>query len=528
MNYTVGLDFGTHQTKVCIEDSSNPLQKIYNFFEFVDSKGQLTVLFPSIVQINDDDTLSYGFIEDTRCKTIINKETEKPRLKLPSEPHLTLPKEPDNPNKKTIREGLKGLSIKDQLRFIYHNIKTKHHNELQYKIEFKEWESNCKLAKEVFLNKKKNWEKNKDELIVAHQRDVLYWEKNNVFKHQYRYFKQAIYTDTITWSHKILPEVISVWYIAYIILLLKEKYGPNYFTQMGVPSGLEKEIFSKQKTKAYSLFIAANKLVESYKTKEVFLKEKYSNLLEVTNIDHNITKEDFDNCYLEILPEAYAGLLSITQQRRIEPGISLLIDIGGGTTDVVLFTITNDKLPNIHAVVSFPKGLNYIFENYIKRNKELTLWELQRFFLVERDKLKNMDSSIEEYHNQLKQNVKEMLITLYKNFSRTSINPVNLKKALENRAVLFCGGGAIYNEMRPLVMDTSHNMLIEKNLLNIPSINNRNLEDKLYTILATSYGLCIPLENDIVLTPIQNMFDHIQKNDHNKREHNYEHGLTDY
>ena len=54
MSYTVGLDFGTHQTKVCIEDASNPAQKIYEFFEFEDLNGNKSVLFPSIVQINND------------------------------------------------------------------------------------------------------------------------------------------------------------------------------------------------------------------------------------------------------------------------------------------------------------------------------------------------------------------------------------------------------------------------------------------------------------------------------------------
>lgn len=56
MNLTVGLDFGTHQTKVCIEDATNPAQKIYEFFEFKNPFGKASVLFPSIVQINEDDT----------------------------------------------------------------------------------------------------------------------------------------------------------------------------------------------------------------------------------------------------------------------------------------------------------------------------------------------------------------------------------------------------------------------------------------------------------------------------------------
>ena len=67
MCYTVGLDFGTHQTKVCIEDASNPSQKNYEFVEFTDLTGKSTVLFPSIVQIHQDNTVSYGFIKENLC-----------------------------------------------------------------------------------------------------------------------------------------------------------------------------------------------------------------------------------------------------------------------------------------------------------------------------------------------------------------------------------------------------------------------------------------------------------------------------
>ena len=67
MSFTVGLDFGTHQTKVCIEDATNPAQKTYEFVEFNNPFGNPTLLFPSIVQINEDDTLSYGFVNDDLC-----------------------------------------------------------------------------------------------------------------------------------------------------------------------------------------------------------------------------------------------------------------------------------------------------------------------------------------------------------------------------------------------------------------------------------------------------------------------------
>lgn len=53
MAITIGLDFGTHQTKICIENSDSPLHKTYEFFEW--DKG--VYAFPSIIQINKDHTL---------------------------------------------------------------------------------------------------------------------------------------------------------------------------------------------------------------------------------------------------------------------------------------------------------------------------------------------------------------------------------------------------------------------------------------------------------------------------------------
>ena len=69
---------------------------------------------------------------------------------------------------------------------------------------------------------------------------------------------------------------------------------------------------------------------------------------------------------------------------------------------------------------------------------------------------------------------------------------------------------------------------IDKNLLSIPSVINQDIEDELFTILATSYGLSIPLENEIVLTPIENVFDHIEAPESNPwDDYGYEHGLSD-
>ena len=67
----IGLDFGTHQTKVCVQRTPDEGHghPIYEFFKFKDLKGNDSYFLPSIVQINDDDTLSYGFVDPKRERT---------------------------------------------------------------------------------------------------------------------------------------------------------------------------------------------------------------------------------------------------------------------------------------------------------------------------------------------------------------------------------------------------------------------------------------------------------------------------
>ena len=66
----IGLDFGTHQTKICIQKTPDEGhgEPSYEFFSFEDLEGVKSYFLPSIVQINQDDTLSYGFVDRSKEK----------------------------------------------------------------------------------------------------------------------------------------------------------------------------------------------------------------------------------------------------------------------------------------------------------------------------------------------------------------------------------------------------------------------------------------------------------------------------
>jgi hypothetical protein len=58
---TVGLDFGTHQTKICIE-SKGGVELNYTFMKFGGYGNKMYYAFPSIVGVGRDKKMKYGFL----------------------------------------------------------------------------------------------------------------------------------------------------------------------------------------------------------------------------------------------------------------------------------------------------------------------------------------------------------------------------------------------------------------------------------------------------------------------------------
>lgn len=67
---TVGLDFGTHQTKVCIENKKGT-ERSYSFMKFKDATGTMQFTLPSIISIGKDRRLNYGYITEETKGTVI-------------------------------------------------------------------------------------------------------------------------------------------------------------------------------------------------------------------------------------------------------------------------------------------------------------------------------------------------------------------------------------------------------------------------------------------------------------------------
>lgn len=537
MSYTVGLDFGTHQTKVCIEDASNPAQKIYEFFEFETPEKNKTVLLPSIVQINNDNTVSYGFIDETKCK----KESflcDKPVLILPQKPILELPQKPEKkayPPEPQL-QNLKGYSMKDQLFFIHKDLPYKKYQrekickkiDEDYDNEIEDWNLECNAIEVDYNYDLVEYEKEKEERINKYEYAKAQWEKDSLEQEQiFRYFKLATFSNQ-SWKYKIKPHIISIWYLTFIFFKIQDKYGNDFYTQMGIPSGIETVHSKRQKVLALRIIVSANLLIDVYKNIDNFLKAKYTDLLDNTKFV-DCTEEDKFTYGIDVIPEAFAGLTSVIKQGKLTKGIHLLVDIGGGTTDIALFSINEEKLPNIYAVFSFPKGLNYIFEKYLNEKKQISISKLQRIF---RENQTGFENYISFYHQQLKDETDKIVQIVEQIFSdRKKIHGFNLSKlrdALKNQPIVYCGGGSMYNLMRIPLTNFTDVRLINKGLLSIPYISNKYIDESLFTILATSYGLSIQLESEIKNTPIEKIFDHLPKKQKETliQDHT-EHGMSD-
>ena len=87
MSTKIGLDFGTHQTKVCIVDYSDKRNRRYIFYRFKDLHGKERLTLPSVVQVNKDGTLSYGYT-DERNALMVESSIPDNAPRKPKEPQF--------------------------------------------------------------------------------------------------------------------------------------------------------------------------------------------------------------------------------------------------------------------------------------------------------------------------------------------------------------------------------------------------------------------------------------------------------
>jgi len=520
MAITVGLDFGTHQTKLCIEDSSDPLLKRYTFFGFTNLEGKESMVLPSIVQINQDGSLSYGNVNFDEARKLVQEVEDLPEFSFseyqpkPSPTSPQLKKYPTPPSRATSSKDLRDLA----------GLLGSDRKEVEYRLlckQIDEANNLLKTAHEVQLSqyrkaeseRENEWQIQKNAAVQEYNRKRLELERSRKKILQFRYFKTAALGDSRHWDFEITqfnPQLISVLYLAYVLYQIEAKYGVDVYVQMGVPQSLgtrEGVVISEI---GYQLLLLARKITTDW-SYEDFLALKFDELKELVDLKQAVNDQLKLEYGINILPEAYAGLVALTAQRRIPRGFSLLVDIGGGTTDLALFTLEdNGRAPDIAKVESVQGGLNSILRA-LSEELGCSLPDIQLNFKQHIDSPAGIRAR-EVLNGSIRKKVTDIIQELVQRFGddrpRHGLANEALTRVLRDRPIYYCGGGGVY---RALQIPNNHFSDVKQVSLNEMGIQNltNTIHPPFDTILAVSYGLSILSDAELVVTPLDELFKHL-------------------
>ena len=238
--------------------------------------------------------------------------------------------------------------------------------------------------------------------------------------------------------------------------------------------------------------------------------------------------------------------------------MSLMIDIGGGTTDISFFTIENNQ-PQVYDFFSIDKGLNYLtkidekyktandtiskIEEQIGNSKKETQqrksfndFRLLGIKLLELVSNKNtnqeqtnqkLDSNVSNFEEIDDERIKsffhdiEVICKLLegniKNEFKRNVKEVipmqNLLDALQNRPIVYCGGGSTFKVLRKTYRGYTDKKHISHTEWDLKSVVNMDdiIQKRLCPILSTAYGLSKSATDDnIIMKSFNDLFAHLR------------------
>lgn len=261
-----------------------------------------------------------------------------------------------------------------------------------------------------------------------------------------------------------------IWFIANIIFDLEKIYSNEFTLQMGVPADISS--LAEKKTLAKSIIASAYYLVEEVfkNDKKAFLKATEEELRAKTTI---IEDEDVIQSYgTLVFPEAYAYLLMFTRQDSISRGMSLIVDLGGSTTDISFFNISTvakaGSDPTICDFRSLNIGTNQLYMPQDKsdlilgsRNEESGLLQRSKSLIGIHSKTHNKnyratlsdeidDEQFNNFENTFQNTCQKLILDICKHYQQN--NPgagvQHLWNALKDRPIIYAGGGSMNAKFR--------------------------------------------------------------------------------
>lgn len=207
-----------------------------------------------------------------------------------------------------------------------------------------------------------------------------------------------------------------------------------------------------------------------------------------------------DEYSILVFPEAYACLMPLVKSEKIAQGMSLMIDIGGGTTDISFFTIM-DKKPRIYDFYSINKGLNFLTDASRMKSDRITS-NIKSHDIVQ-ERIDVFKFYIHQIHDKLEKRLRN-------SFEKsTTLSVIKLFDALKNRPLVYSGGGSTFKQLRTSCCGFNDIIHISGKQWNMKCVvdSDKIQEKGLCPILSTAYGLSVSvIDDNIVCEPFDNLF----------------------
>lgn len=314
----------------------------------------------------------------------------------------------------------------------------------------------------------------------------------------------------------------SSWYLANILFDLEAEYGDSFSIQMGAPT--DSSHVESVKAIATCVIATAYRLVENVyaNDKQKFLDTPLEGLKEITELVP-YSKEVKDEYQLRVFPEAYACLKPLISRGKLSYGMSLMIDIGGGTTDISFFTIERkdphdlyckEYVPQVYDFYSIDKGLNF-------------LTNLKTHLSVGVHGKVNDESMVDSsrrtlYFNEINDICNTIRAKLQHEFKvKTRLSLFRLWDALRNRPLIYCGGGSTFRNLMVSYSGYQDRKQISAQDWNVKSVKDIDtiVKRELCPILSTAYGLSIStVDDNIIMKPFEDIFKDIQAKEEEGRQ----------
>lgn len=593
--YKIGLDFGTHQTKVCLEDSSDRRNKRYFFHRVKDGEGRDQYTIPSTVMLKKDRTLAYGYVDEKEALMAqiepSAKEPKKPQLvlwqyppepKLPNLPEIGEPpqkpdydeialkypkpvmpqpselevqpvlpmqskpqvfndlsdlseilKEKPTPKIKTKSFGEAMIEYQADKQRYEKEIKRYNHwwkkailhadsvyadNMRRYKKRVENYNSIVAIRKseiEIYEKKCREVDEHNEQMqgqmksrMAKYEKDLQLWNEERMRQHPIvmRYFKQAVFSSGLVWRYEWSPLQVSIWYLTDVFFDLDEKYGiENLMVYMGTSSG--RITWQKNKELATQVLLTVYRLIEDvfHHDRQAFRKCTVDELVRLTTIVP-FSQEAKRNNSIFVFPEAYANLNPMALSGKFGDGMNMVVDIGGGTTDISLFSAPHGEEVMVYDYISVPYGLNAI--------KEI---------------------GNDRYKSTISQNLYTIVRRIETHARMIGVPDNEITRVLQKRPIVYTGGGSTLKELCCGYAGFSDIKHLKDNVGDSVLIDDKDNVVSLMAILSTALGLAMCKEKDdsnIKIQTIQVLFTKVEEAYHDKqirdKDDGYEHGMSDF